>query len=213
MAKSTCQNCGGEFTRPGKTVQKYCSPGCYRESRWGTDRSVVRRCLTCDVEFSSHLSDKRKYCSKTCYEKSGAPRLGKRNRVSHACDWCGTVFERAASNFHSTVAFCCHSCAGMWHSHYGPKGTRHAHWKGGVAPEAYRTQWEKARKLAMKRSGNRCAICERDGIRLLVHHKIPIQAFTDPRKANKIDNLMVICHQCHARLHHGVQKKVQVVQT
>ena len=70
-------------------------------------------------------------------------------------------------------------------------------------PAAYRTQWTRARKAILSAAGATCFLCGRRDKRLLVHHKVPITAFEDPRKANELHNLMAVCDKCHRGIHSG----------
>jgi|GEM_PF-1928612 len=58
------------------------------------------------------------------------------------------------------------------------------------------TYWNMIRKNALNRSGNRCEICN-DDKNLSVHHIIPLSEGGDSTS----QNLCVLCHTCHARIH------------
>lgn len=58
---------------------------------------------------------------------------------------------------------------------------------------------EKQRSLARQRDQYRCRICGLpEGDRPHhVHHKVPFRMFTDPIKANELENLVTLCPNCH----------------
>jgi DEAD/DEAH box helicase domain-containing protein len=63
----------------------------------------------------------------------------------------------------------------------------------------YGSTWDKQRNLARQRDQYRCRICglpETDKPHH-VHHKIPFRLFSDPFKANELDNLITLCSTCH----------------
>ena len=61
-----------------------------------------------------------------------------------------------------------------------------------------RRQWEAARRATLDRSGWRCEDCGRAG-RLEVHHVTPISV--DFSRRFDLDNLKVLCKDCHLRAH------------
>lgn len=63
----------------------------------------------------------------------------------------------------------------------------------------YGPTWEKQRNFARQRDQYRCRICglpETDRPHH-VHHKIPFRMFSDPLKANELENLVTLCSTCH----------------
>lgn len=61
--------------------------------------------------------------------------------------------------------------------------------------------WKKAQRLAMQLHYGVCVKCGRPG--KIVHHKIwlTLENITDPSIALGQDNLMVLCTDCHNRIH------------
>lgn len=66
--------------------------------------------------------------------------------------------------------------------------------------------WQRARRLAYDRAGGLCEICLKRG-RItpgeIVHHIKPMtpEAVKDPSLALGLDNLMLLCRDCHGEIH------------
>ena len=74
-------------------------------------------------------------------------------------------------------------------------------------PNDYGPDWRKQRDLARARDGFRCQLCgapEADRAHD-VHHKTPFRAFSSPRQANQLENLITLCHACHRRVETAVR--------
>jgi 5-methylcytosine-specific restriction endonuclease McrA len=69
------------------------------------------------------------------------------------------------------------------------RGDKNSSWKGGV--RIYR-------KMALKKYDNKCSIC---GVKepIIVHHK------DGNRKNNKIENLEILCLNCHWKKHQDLK--------
>ena len=66
----------------------------------------------------------------------------------------------------------------------------------------YRTkEWARARKLALTKAGYKCIRCSNAGN--FVHHIIYLteENYTDPIISLGLDNLEVLCQDCHNREH------------
>lgn len=63
----------------------------------------------------------------------------------------------------------------------------------------YGPQWDSLRKIIRQRDNYRCQHCGalEQGRAHDVHHKIPLRAFTSLDQANRIENLITLCHNCH----------------
>jgi DEAD/DEAH box helicase domain-containing protein len=79
-----------------------------------------------------------------------------------------------------------------------------------VAPLDYGSQWDEARKEALKRDGRRCRLCGRAAEAdhpLEVHHMTPLRTFMAQyarpvalRLAHAPENLMTLCAICHQKV-------------
>lgn len=91
-----------------------------------------------------------------------------------------------------------------------PLPTRRTRW---CSPECYRAWreahvWSLARTAALRRSGGRCAHCERrDGVQ--VHHAVPVAPVGNygPGCAHHPDRLIVLCPPHHAAAHRNLRAK------
>ena len=68
-------------------------------------------------------------------------------------------------------------------------------------------QWQQVRALARQRAGGLCEYCAKAG-RItpaeVIHHVIPItpENINDPAVTVNMDNLVALCADCHAAVHH-----------
>ena len=75
--------------------------------------------------------------------------------------------------------------------------------------------WKKVRALARQRAGGLCEECLKKGIikpAEAIHHKTPItpQNINDPKITLNLDNLVALCADCHAKMHHPTRKRYKV---
>ena len=156
-------------------------------------------CIICGKEFVDFISNKRKYCSRNCYDRSPKRGTRPRNRIIKKCSYCSKEFERPASNFKTYVKhhFCSHQCSSDWWAVNGLHGEEHPNWMGGYSPIAYRTEWEKIKKIIKIRAKNKCEICGGTHKCMDVHHLIPIRTGIDIKIINHLDNLQYLCRPCH----------------
>jgi 5-methylcytosine-specific restriction endonuclease McrA len=66
------------------------------------------------------------------------------------------------------------------------------HRSGSSRPEINTSEWQKLRRAARLRDGNRCVRCG-SAERLSVHHAV--------QGSNLLDDLLTLCSRCHARKH------------
>lgn len=189
-----CFLCGRTFSTWIGARGKFCSRACW--SHRNPPKKII--CKLCHSIFETHIRN-QKFCSLPCRDKfyTGITRRPK-NRTAKSCDWCGKIFERPTSNFHSIHYFCCHSCSAKWWSKFGPHGKDHPQWMGGYTPEPYRTNWKKLRRMALQSANFTCEIC---GIykpkRLEIDHIKPIRLCKSVEEANDPSNLQALCPKCH----------------
>ena len=169
-----CAHCGTVFSFPKyrSETAKYCSRRCLAlASRVQVDAT----CATCGGEFS-HISSRcktAKYCSRECYSKS----LKGKGRTLCKCAFCGNEFLASKSQ---NRKFCSRACTSK------------------QSKETWKPKFSTVRK-SMRRRGmiNFCERCGYDAEPKIlgVHHK------DRNRKNNDMDNLEVLCPNCHSVEH------------
>jgi len=99
---------------------------------------------------------------------------------------------------------------------YCSRECRDKYWKGpnnpnyidGKGTNAHGSNWQAQRRKALKRDNHTCQDCaltdseslEQFGQPLTVHHKIPFRFFGDDYEtANRLTNLITLCHACHRK--------------
>lgn len=90
-------------------------------------------------------------------------------------------------------------------------GEDHIYWKGGH-DGYYGPNWREQRKKALIRDQSRCQRCRKtptSGDNIHVHHRKSRreyrQEYDDPEwweRANRLENLITLCHNCHAKWEH-----------
>lgn len=112
------------------------------------------------------------------------------------CEICDTLIEKP----HPRQRLCSIECRTQYCS-----GENNVRWKGGKFPY-YGPNWRRQRRRARKQDGYACQFCGATeaelGRQLDVHHVIPFRKFGIERykEANHLDNLISLCHSCHASL-------------
>ncbi len=72
----------------------------------------------------------------------------------------------------------------------------------------YGPNWAKQRDAARARDGYRCQVCyrpEENGRAHHVHHKVPFRSFPSFVEANRLENLITVCPECHRRVETAVR--------
>jgi len=171
-------------------------------------------CEHCGDEFPVKPSrvDYRQYCSRSCLMSS---RTGEQNPNPKSdtgdiveCEWCGDEWYVPPSEIEST-RFCSRECLGKHHRSVR-SGEDSPRWNGG-SNDWRGANWEKQRKLAIKRDDKECVHCGMDreehqqayGSDLNVHHIKEFRSFNrNYEKANKLSNLVTLCKECHSLYEH-----------
>ena len=138
-----------------------------------------------------------KFCSDSCRNKWIAE--NKRERVKVDCANCAKEIERFPFELKKgNNLFCSKECRSEYMSKK-MSGENNHNWRGGH--EDYRGEnWLTQRRKALERDGYKCTKCGIDGTKakLMVHHKIPFRFFGDYKKANRLNNLIILCNSCHS---------------
>lgn len=158
----------------------------------GKNRKLFpKNCKRCNKQFyvPKHVWNQRQYCSQGC---------GKvKDLIALCCAFCNKSFERKPSslvNSKSGLYFCSRECKEQAQSISG--GDKFV----SLRPEHYDTGVSTYRKKALKHLPNSCIYCGYDKyIEVLeVHHK------DQDRKNGQLDNLEIVCANCHLALHYGL---------
>ncbi len=76
-------------------------------------------------------------------------------------------------------------------------------------PNDYGPDWPKIRERVRARDGYCCQVCGllEDGRQHDVHHKIPFRQFPSAEQANRLDNLITLCSNCHRKAEQNVRMR------
>lgn len=127
--------------------------------------------------------------------------LRKVEKVEKICPNCGDKNKVKPSYADSyDRKFCNEDCYGEWLSE-NKSGREAPNWRGGHG-EWRGDNWASQRNKVRRRDSYRCCVCgdKEDDREHDVHHIIPFRKFDEPEKANRLDNLLTVCHSCHMRL-------------
>lgn len=191
---------------------------------------LVKICPTCGKEFTTIKSKDLKYCCKECADKAKekvntCDRCGKvldnkwakycpdclkqvkhdnnYNRVETKCAYCGKPLSVIPSRFNSNEYCYCDSTCMAKDYERRFSGENSPTWKGGK--RHYKGGWLKARDKARERDNYTCQRCglteDEQGSQMDVHHIRNYRLFSDKTEANKLDNLVCLCHKCHSFIH------------
>ncbi len=124
--------------------------------------------------------------------------------VRTRCTCCGKAIQVPQWLFEEGLRlhFCSEACRKRWTSESDLDGDGLIQLDG--RPEYRGGNWEIQSQRARERDRYTCRICsvtERElGKQLDVHHVIPFRLFQSPVEANKLSNLISVCHSCHMKL-------------
>jgi len=175
MISKTCLTCSSIFCVPAYryNTAKFCSYKCMGQS---SRKTFEKECEICSSVFTFIATriDKAKYCSRICYYKS----MSKKGSVKQICKNCNSEFLKSPCK--KNKKFCSKECL-----------TNHT-------KNTYKDSFSSVRAF-LKRSGrlSKCQICGFDSVPEImgVHH------IDRNRKNNNIENLMVLCPNCHSIEH------------
>lgn len=156
---------------------------------------VERTCLHCGINFLSRHDRPGKYCSRKCSTKYSRP-MGK-TYFEFYCNECNVKFkkEKGQLKYNKYCSRICSIKAIKNGKIYRPKGSDHPGWHGGITKRPYI-----ARKtvLAAKKIKKECEKCGSKE-NLQGHHIIKYSE--RPDLCDDINNIEVICRNCHAFEH------------
>jgi hypothetical protein len=164
-------------------------------------------CENCKVEFYARPQDKRGkhiFCSMKCQHewRTGKTDLIRKKGIYKECPVCGNGFYCYPYEV-DIKKTCSRECKGEYESLLGIHQAENSNfWAGGF--DNYRGKnWYNQRNKARDRDNNSCQVCgktsDEQEYKIIVHHKVPFRFFqNDYKKANDLENLICVCHNCHA---------------
>lgn len=163
---------------------RFCSRKCLWEWHNKNDRAQ-KTCAVCGAAFSviRFRKDTAKHCSKKCYYKA----MNKCGTVELTCSVCGTTFRRPPYRAKYKRPCCSIKCRGLLQRTEQP----------GSAATA--RNWLARRGFFLV--CNRCGYDSHPEI-LVIHHR------DRNRKNNAVENLEILCPNCHAVEHYGASDAV-----
>lgn len=152
----------------------------YFEENGTKRKGQILQCQNCGSEYIARLRGKvKKFCSPKCFHTA------RRNRISLKCDTCGIDIERTSSKIKSKFHFCSRKCKESAQSLDGSRLLRPSHYGSSLSY-----------KHIKKSVDNICVGCsETREFLLCIHHK------DGNRENNDIDNLEIVCYNCHVIRH------------
>jgi hypothetical protein len=174
MVQLSCQHCQQSFmVKPYlHSTAKYCSRQCLALA---LRIRISANCAVCDRHFE-HISsrcNRAKYCSRKCYYRSQI----NRGSITYTCRHCHKTFRDAPS--HKRI-YCSKACVNK---------SAKATWK-----PAFQTVRKDMQRLGLIHECARCGYKTESRI-LGIHHK------DRNRRNNTLDNLEVLCPNCHSLEH------------
>ena len=125
-----------------------------------------------------------------------------------SCSWCGDDLDRDMNQIERSDHFFCgdKDCKAKWQSKH-VRGDDHPRWAGGY-DGYYGPNWPEERLAALINDQSRCQVCGDTPLdtesTLVVHHIQPMRVFKERYegqevfdRANRLNNLMVLCRSCH----------------
>lgn len=224
-----CTVCGDDVVRNPSTVDEmggydidnhFCSKECesvYKSEEWigedhpsWIDNTVERSCDECgdDITVNEYYLDKQEnfFCSENCHTEHQLEydRYGE-------CTWCGDEFElQPRQRFGTSTPLCSTECSRRWMSEQR-SGDGNPMWRGGKR-RYYGPNWIQSRSKVIERDNEECQLCgttrndhyDKYGRDLDVHHITPLREFEDDyESANRSENLVTLCRQCHVTVEHN----------
>jgi len=187
-----CDNCGDTFDKLDKRIERsendFCSDSCRKG--WWSDK--IR-------EYAPEGEDHQNW-------RGGVEDV--------SCSWCGEIVEVYPDRQDNENVFCDQSCYGCWLSENNV-GENHPRWNGGGEQRIYEGSWTTVSNEVRSEYPN-CQNCGIDnnehqnvyGFGLHVHHIEPYASFDDAERANRKENLVPLCVQCH---HNAESEELSVI--
>ena len=187
----TCGVCGKIFELAPSQIDKkvhanFCSKDCHYKGR---SLGITKRVVTKPYQYTE--------ASKKALIESAKKPKGKRSFHMLTCTHCGIEFNdpNYGRKRKSNIAFCSLNCCNAYRC-----GENNPAWRGGY-DKYYGKDWKPLRKETRIRDNYTCQrcglVCRKPNRLPDVHHIIPVSSFDIKNDANKLNNLVCLCHSCH----------------
>ncbi len=156
-----------------------------KKSEW-----LLKNCKLCEKEFLSPPYRKGYFCSTTCQRKG---RKFKQTELVHGkCEFCGKDFSQPKW-WKSPAKFCSITCMSKVRGQ-NMRAEKHFRWKGGLKrPGKEKRAIKEAKQLYKK--------CQRCGSEKNLHGHHKIKYSERPDLCDVMENIEILCCQCHAKEH------------
>ncbi len=198
--KNVCLNCGNEFdvTYLDK-YRKYCSDTCRKEAITIVPNEYY--CTMCGDKIINvnGKNYERRFCPE-CLPKHRSETQTK--RIIRNCGYCGKELSVIPTRAKAKYVYCNIECMGKHYSEIHT-GENNPTWKGGK--KHYQGNWLAARNIVRERDFYTCQICGiteiEYGKQMSVHHIKNYREYKNKIWANKPNNLICLCAECHTFVH------------
>lgn len=212
-----CKTCGKEFKAYANEKRKYCSHGCYAESK---KRLSCKMCENCgEIYFPKTNKSNKRFCSRECYLKDKRENL--RNIMNFYCKQCNRIFSKSKKTLPRVNGkivypkYCCKKCVdkariGKYCAENSPN------WKNGMTmlQDLIRksADYIKTRTECFERDGF-VSYKSKDGGVLIHHHIVPMAKIIETYGITKdnwrnfkpilfdIGNVVTLTRKEHKRFH------------
>lgn len=176
-----------------------------------TKKKAIFVCEWCKSDFIEWIYRKPRFCSNQCRSEYASiqPRPNQRRPdsfVSVVCEQCNKNYtvHKCQKTKQNPTRFCSRKCQYDWLSE-NMKGIKNKLFRGGTLKlKDYGKSWFATKSAILKRDNRKCAVCKQEKKVMEVHHIVKLRYFNgDTEKANKPDNLITLCPQCHKKVEHG----------
>ena len=168
------------------------------QSHHHTRKTISKPCEYCSENFEAPLYEHRrgyaKYCSKPCLGRALSKKLAKKNPPNTTCSGCGSEFYRAPSKLKQAkhgYMFCSRRCK------EAAQTIGSATAIAAIMPAHYGDASANYRAKALVHHGPKCKRCGYDNI----VHILQVHHVDRDRRNNDVENLEVLCPNCHMEEH------------
>ena len=152
---------------------------------------MIIKCKNCNKDVIKKPSEVKRTKNIFCNHKCQGEYSSK--RIPCQCAYCGESITKTLSSINRSRSgnmFCDRSCATSFNNTKYKTGELHPNYTSGYG--SYRSR-------AIKHYGEHCSKCNYDKI----IHILQVHHIDNDRQNNKIENLQVLCPNCHAEIHWG----------